>query len=356
MTSLTIVVRSAVLIALALIAAACMPSMREQKSLTRHLVYDKLVCKGIWIAGVDGSRPRLLVRDGHEPALSPDGNLVAYLAGCGGAGPNGGYELRIVPSSGGKARVLARDIAGFTWSPDSERIAASRPTPDGGGALLGIDVSSAELVTLTRGSLYGWSFSPDGSRIVFARSDWNPDSFGFFDQRVDLFVGEPESSKATRITDSGDNGYPVWGPESIAFAKLVEHDGWGAFEIWRIAPDGKGRESITGRTPERFLGKDHYGLIPVDWSDDGSTLLGAWLTDFDAPPLAVDPETGELRELGRELGPGLRTAGLSRDGRVVLVETSVRERLADATIVLVPYGGGKPMVVARAAQAPSWNR
>jgi hypothetical protein len=336
------------------LVAGCGSSMATDKPVTRHLVYEKLVRKGIWIADVDGSRPRLLVRDGLAPELSPDGNLVAYLDGCGGTTVH--CRLRTVPSSGGNAKVLARDVnAEFTWSPDSERIAASQSTPDGGGVLLSIDVSSGEVVTLTRGSLYGWSFSPDGSRIVFARADRNPDSFGFFDEQVDLYVAEPDGSKARRITESGDNGYPVWGPRWIAFAKLVG-DTWGAFEIWRIAPDGKGRETITGRTPEHFLGKDYYGLIPVDWSDDGSKLLGAWITNFDAPPIAVDPETGELRELGRGLGPGLRTAALSRDGRVALVATFARQRLADTTVDIVPYAGGKPVVVAREAQAPSWNR
>jgi Tol biopolymer transport system component len=259
-------------------------------------------------------------------------------------------------SAGGKPRLLTRGTFGeLSWSPTSDRIAVLQWASHSRVALVSVDVASGEAVELGRGAVAGWSFSPDGSRIVFDRAKPNPTAFSVHDLQVDLFVADAEDGGTKRITESGDNGYPVWGPESIAFAKLVPHDGWGRDEIWRIAPDGKGAETITGRTPERLLGKGYEGLVPIDWSEDGSALLAALMDEGGTPltPFAVDPETGRLRELA---GGPLRTAALSRDGRFVLVESETTDGLADWSVEIVPFAGGEPRIVARGAIGPSWNR
>ena len=82
--------KGAALLALALVAG-CGSSMSADKPepIERHLVYEKIVGeRGIWIAGADGSNPKLLVAEGeyHEisfPQISPDGTQVAYVGDCG---------------------------------------------------------------------------------------------------------------------------------------------------------------------------------------------------------------------------------------------------------------------------------
>ena len=117
-----------------------------------------------------------------------------------------------------------------------------------------VDVATGEEKKLAQGEFWGWSFSPDGRRIVFARAHGlSPENFGF--EKFDLFVTDSNGGDTEQITDTGDSAYPVWGPKSIAFAKLISHRGWGRHEIWQIQPDGSGLETITGPLPERFLGK-----------------------------------------------------------------------------------------------------
>src|SRR5205823_1772541 len=84
--------------------------------------------------------------------------------------------------------------------------------------LVSIDVASGEEVTLARAAqFFGWSFSPDGERIVFARADRSAD--GYISEDVDLFVTAADGGGTRRITETGDSTHPVWGPKSIAFAK-----------------------------------------------------------------------------------------------------------------------------------------
>ena len=262
--------KGAALLALVLVAG-CGSSIASDtpEPVTRHLVYDKVRETGI---------SRLLVRDGGSPAISPDGKWVAYLDDSVG-------NLYVVPSSGSKPKLLARGLySTVIWSPNSERIAARLHGDDwdssgprrGDEALVSIDVASGDQVTLARGDApWGWSFSPDSKRIVYAMTHGsNPDRFN--GTNIDLFVSSSDGGDADRITDTGDAAYPVWGPEAIAFAKLIPYGGWGRHEIWRIRPDGSGLETISGPPPKRFLGSGWVGLIPVGWSDDGRALLGAW--------------------------------------------------------------------------------
>lgn len=332
----------------------------------RYLVYEKVVGQtGIWLADVDGTRARLLVRGGQLPVLSPDGKLVAYFADCGASNLGCTY---VVSTSGGKPRLLStrRLDEAITWSPTSERIGSisafggrEYQQGDEEDELVTIDVASGEEVTLARAAqFFGWSFSPDGERVVFARVSRAED--GYFSEDVDLFVTAADGSEARRITETGDSSYPVWGPNSIAFAKhdAAENEG-GQAAIWQIQPDGSGRTRITKPLPKRVVGQGHGGLFPIDWSEDGYALLAGLLGNSGSEPIAVDPETGKARKLGQFGRPwGSDTIALSRDGRSVLVQDG---SFADVppekmTVLIVPYEGGKPKLVARGARTPSWNR
>ena len=353
------VLKRAALLALVLVTAGCGSVERAggPDPVERNLVYDKVIGeRGIWIAAVDGSHPQLLVAEGTSPELSPDGKWVAYLDDSVG-------NLYLVPTAGGKPELLARGL--YTqpaWSPDSQRIAARLESDEGGPEgpprgserLVSIDVASGKEATLMRGdSAWGWSFSPDGKRIVYGMSHGsNPEHFS--GSNIDLFVSDRDGGEAEQITDTGDNGYPVWGPKSIAFARLIPYNGWGRHEIWRIQPDGTGRASLTGSLPKRFLIQGCVGLAPIDWADDGRALLAAWLCEFSDDPVAIDPGTGAIRDLGW----GSDTAALSRDGRLALLAGGggAEPPAEEQTVLIIPYGGGKPKIVARGAVAPSWNR
>jgi hypothetical protein len=316
----------------------------------RHLVYEKAIGeKGIWIADVDGSRPRLLLRDGQLPVISPDGEWVAYFGDCTASDFGCTY---VVPTSGREPRVLTsrRIDEEVTWSPTSDRIVSiSAPSDEQPEEyLVSIDVATGEDVTLARGGFLGWSFSPDGKRIVFALGE-----AGLATLDADLYVTTPEGGEAQRITNTGNSSYPVWGPKSIAFAKHVR-------EIWRIQPDGTGLSRVTGPLPKRLVERHgRGGLIPIDWSEDGRVLLAGLIGDWGSEPIEVDPETGSTRDLGLFGRPfGVETDALSRDGRSALVKDgSFAETPPEKTsLLIVPVEGGKATVVARGIRTASWNR
>ena len=88
-------------------------------------------------------------------------------------------------------------------------------------------------------------------------------------------------------------------------------------------------------------------------------MLAGLVDNWGSQPIAVDPETGATRELGRFGRPwGADTIGLSRDGRSAPIQEGFRPHVSreKMTVLIVPYQGGEPALVAREARTPSWNR
>src|SRR5437764_2084265 len=125
--------RSALLLlAFAALASSCGADSRRPPG-GKFLVYTRHLnanAQAVWIARLDGTHPRLLVRQGLFGAISPDGRWIAYdkcLAPrerC--QTGNAPFALFLIPTSGGKARLLARSTTYPSWSPKSDRIVGLR--------------------------------------------------------------------------------------------------------------------------------------------------------------------------------------------------------------------------------------
>jgi Tol biopolymer transport system component len=357
------VLKRAALLAVVLVTAACGSGERaagpQPSSVSRYLVYEKVTGeKGVWIADVDGSHPRLLVRGGARPLISPDGKWVVYVAVCSEPGASDCDQTNVVSTElGAKPRLCAEEpLWRMTWSPDSKTIVATHSLDVSRDALVRIDVASGDEVTLAQGEFWGWSIAPSGKSIVFALA--HGESSGEYPgPKIDLYVANLDGSSDPKpITNTGESGYPVWGPKSIAYAKLISYKGFGRNEIWRIQPDGSDRTTITGPLPDRFLtppAAHCVGLKPSAWSPDGTALLAEWECEALGESVAVDPQTGAIRTLGE----GTFTLALSRDGRFALVQWGdERVGATNQRVLIYPYAGGKPTIVARGAFSPSWNR
>ena len=191
------------------------------------------------------------------------------------------------------------------------------------------------------------------SRSFYSRAPEATDQ-GICGYQFDLYVADLDGGGDPKaITDTGDSGYPAWGPKSIAFAKLIPYKGFGRNEIWRIQPDGSDRSPITDSSWKHYTGWHCIGLEPIDWSADGSALLASWHCEAVGESVAVDPQTGATRSLGE----GTLTVGLSHDGRFALTQWG-DERVGQKreSVLIYPYAGGAAKVVARGASSPSWNR
>jgi WD40-like Beta Propeller Repeat len=346
------------LLVAALVAGGCGPSGdgdppagTAAEAGGRYLAYTRFpVGRGeeVWLGRADGTGKRRLV-EGRDPAVSPDGRWVAYNGGC--DRDNVCRTLELVPTRGGPATLVSRRAGAHEWSPASDRVVF----------LADARLESYDLKTRRRRQLvsasgdWGFSVSPDGEEVVYALARPAGDAY-FAESRVDLYVVGVAGGTPRRITRDGLSGYPAWGPDGIAFSRLLPYRGWGRHELWRIGADGSGRRTITGRLPARLLVSGVVGLSPVAWSADGKRLLAGLLSEFGAKPYAVDPKRGTIRELG-DFGWAAEPEAISRDGRFVLAsELGGVERLADARVEIVPWGGGPGRVVARRAGVASWNR
>src|SRR6476659_4889240 len=245
---------TALVLITAALAAACgansaEPTRRGFLVYTRDLNSSR---QAVWIARVDGTHARLLVRQGLFGALSPDGRWVAYNRCLASRTRcelgNAPFALFVIATSGGKPRLLARSTSYPSWSPRSDRIVALRKS-----ALVSLDLHGNLRVLEKSPATAGWSFSPDGEWLVYARARQHTRCAS------DLFIVRPGGGHE-RLTHGRDI-FPVWGRPGIAFSRYPKSCAY-ARRIWQIRPDGSGAQPVTAAPPARFARNGYYGLDP----------------------------------------------------------------------------------------------
>src|SRR4051794_7593982 len=116
-------------------------------------------------------------------------------------------------------------------------------------------MSIKDFIRLTK--LEDCRISPDGSYVLFETRD--PD-FEHDDYNHTLWLADPRSEKARRLTHSGKDTSASWAPNSKRVAFISERDG--SKELYVIDVDGGEAEKIT-----------HAGAVgPLSWSTDGRRI------------------------------------------------------------------------------------
>lgn len=311
----------------------------------------------VFVADDDGSGARKVAR-GQIPRVAPNGSWVAYQH----EGPRSTQELKLAPATGGSGRTLMTDVQeafNVTWSPDSKTIAALRGPEIGKRNLVLIDVASGKQSVIASGYFNGFSFSPDGSEIVYDRS-----GSAKYPPRSDIFrfpvpipgVVNVRAPEPVRLTTDHRSSDPLWGPEKIVFVKTVDGKKrkYGPKnELFLMTPQGKQVTRLTKTKVPPLL----QGLFPTDWSADGNRLLTEFQGQDTSYAVVVNPDTGAQRPVAGTGETGFIGTDLSADGSLVLgFNGGFAPSLQNQKVQTVPYAGGEPKTLVKHAFEPSWSR
>lgn len=309
----------------------------------------------VFVANDDGLGARKL-DSGETPHVSPDGNSVAYLH----MGAKNAQELKVAPAAGGPSRTLMagwREPFYLEWSPDSTLIAALRGPELGKRKLVLIDVATGVQRVIAQGFFSGFSFSPDGSELVYAKAGtekFPPRSDVFRVQFVPPGAVSVAAEKTVRLTKDHNSSYPLWGPQEIVFVKTLEAKKrkYGPKnELYLMNPSGKGVKRLTHTNVPPLL----QGLFPTDWSASGNQLLTEFEGQDTTYAVKVNPKTGAQRPIAKSGDQGFVGTALSADGKRVLGFTGGFEPGSNHAVVSVPYAGGKEKILAKNAFEPDWS-
>jgi len=337
-----------------LVALLAVPAMAQATLVFSRSPFNP----SVWSAADNGSGARRLA-GGSNPRVSPNGQIVAFLHQ--GKGRSSQPELMLVPANGSApVSSLAtgwREISTFAWSPDSASIVAVVGPELGPKRLVLIDVVTGAQQTIARGFFSGVSFAPEGGQLVYggaASEDFPPRSDVY---RFEIPIGQSvRYEPPARLTQDSRSTNPLWGPNGkIVFVKQLgaKQRKYGPKnELYLMNPAGKQIKRLTHTTVGPLL----QGLYPTQWSANGKRLLAQFNGQDTSYAVTVNPRTGAQRPLIEATEQGFAGAALSADGKFVLGATGGFEPGPGHDVATVPYGGGKPKVLAKNAFEPGWSR
>jgi eukaryotic-like serine/threonine-protein kinase len=245
-----------------------------------------------------------------DPAISPDGKMVAYVAQ---QSEREGTDLFVGRVAGGGHLQLTHDEAtegNPAFSPDGERIAFARADRGGAPEICVVPALGGHTFCVAQ-SARNPTWSPDGSRVAFVR----------------VTPGQPDSLATARADGgdlrtvlAGDVGLaflrePAWSPDGARIA-IVRGTGGIAGEIWLVPVAGGAPSRLAAEPASVFCDEPAFtpggnGIVHVS-NRGGATNL--WLS-----PVAGGAPTRLT------IGPGQdESPSVARDGTIAFVSTHWR--------------------------------
>jgi len=265
--------------------------------------------------GLAGTRPadvvRYLLAEGASAArLSPDGEQLAFRWAV-----SGQPQLWMVPATGGFPRQLTFGgaITFFEWAPDGEHLLVARDAE--GNEREGYYRLSAEgtdeQIVLPQSDAYRnfGTFSPDGSRFVYASTERNGRDF-------DIYVADTMTGEATLVHE-GSFGYyaAAWQPggDNVIVTEVRGED---AHDVHML--DVSSGEMTTLFEPE--VAAEFAGF---SWLPDGSGFYVATNLDREYMALAKYTLADQRLEFLETPEHSVGNVKLSADGRYLVWTTNV---------------------------------
>jgi TolB protein len=211
-------------------------------------------------------------------AIFPGANGVVVAARCDdGVSCRTQHLWTVDPRSGARLRLAAGPdrCEDPSFSPDGTRIAFARCPVGGGCRIATVDVSDAAITDLTGEPRLGHdqspSFSPDGSHIVFTRAERNGRH---------LHVMDADGHGVTRLTKGPvqDRG-AVYSPDgsSIVFERYRTRSGFRLYEI----PAGGGTPAPLTRGPRDYSPSISPDGTRIAFGRGGEGSGSIWIMDAD---------------------------------------------------------------------------
>jgi Tol biopolymer transport system component len=270
-----------------------------------------------------------------DPAISPDGKFVAFVAGAPGS-----YHIRVRQVAGERSVDVSAELDGEhtqpTWSPDGSQVAF---IAHGSAYVVAATGGAPRVLVASPGSpIIDVAWSPDGSRIAYTNS-------------AGLWVRPAGAGEARRLVAGTLLHSIAWSPDG---ARLACVDGIPpTLENISAAPINI-VDVATGRVVALTRASE-VNLSPV-WAGDGRSLYytsnaqGA----LDVYRQFVTPE-GRPRDSAQRITTGLsaRRISLSADGTRLTYDV-VRNR-SNIWMLGIPAGSGTPSLES-ARQVTSENQ
>jgi Tol biopolymer transport system component len=291
-----------------------------------------------------------------DPAVSPDGSLVAFASNA-----SGSADIWLVEAAGGEPRQLT-DVG--LPSGDAPDDVSPAWLPDGRSLLFSSDRAGKRSVWRT--SFLGGSprlvvedadtpaVSPDGSLLAFSR----PDRPGG-DQRIWIApLADPGKARKLTTDDGGlwDHTHPAFSPDgrTLCYADFRN--------LWLV--------DVAGGPARRLTASDAFDAEPC-FSPDGSLVYFSSRRQAVLAVWTLPVAGGEARRVTEGAGSE-KHPSLSRDGSVLATSTYLRdsdvlvldrvartvERVSstahDETPVLLPDGSGVLFVSDRTGSTDLW--
>ncbi len=285
---------AAAAVALAAVAPAAVAASVGPTGLTGNLVFQD-GRNNIYLLNFNSGELRFLT-SGYDPAISPNGTVVAFTRG--GGADNGIYTIGIDGSNERKIWGEGEILRSPKWSPDGERIAFTRLI----GSWKCYDIKFIGCKTLkqliaefpfliipearrrflkdaerlefpnwgiSRIAAQGGDFRDVAALDSAVAPDWNAGGI-VYQTTAGIEVTEDTPTGDTRAILQEDWDHdPDWQPNSgYMLFQSKEGSHW---EIWRMTPEGTGITALT--RPETTLVDQLPANVAPAWSYDGTQVV-----------------------------------------------------------------------------------